>query len=125
MKSAASFLLIAFALTCLFSCSKHCEGNMPVHIDLQETFEQTPVRIYLDDIELYNATVTTNHALGLASSVSTTTSTGVHSLRIVTYDTYTATTSFRLDAELYIGVMRSPYSNMLSFQLQGTPFIYE
>lgn len=89
----------------LVACRK---ANNPtifsLRVDLQETFEEDNVRVYIDNQPLLNKQVTTNAALGLGGSVSTANTEGNHTIKVIVNDSVVTTENFSQKSDLYIGI---------------------
>ena len=119
-------MLIPLAALILVSCRK--TDNPTVYslgVDMQETFNQDNVRVYIDNQPLLNKELTSNHLLGLAGSVSTVNTEGNHTIKVVVNDNTVTTQSFTQHGDLYIGIKLNKTSNAVSFVYSAKRFVYD
>jgi hypothetical protein len=126
MKLQLSFLVV-LVLLCL-SCRQHrCDSSVsyPLHVDLQESYGHSAVRMYVDGSMVYDALTTSNHALGLAGGVVADLAPGRHELRVIVDNRDSASVSFPVGSELYIGVGHSVSTGEVRFDVTDRAFVYE
>jgi hypothetical protein len=121
-----TLLLIPLAVLLLISCRK--TNNPTVYslgVDMQETFKQDNVRVYIDNQPLLSKELTSNHVLGLAGSVSTVNTEGNHTIKVVVNDNTVTTQNFTQHGDLYIGIKLNQTSNAVSFVYSTRKFMYD
>jgi hypothetical protein len=120
-----TLLLIPLAVLLFVSCRK--ADNPTVYslgVDMQESFNQDNVRVYIDNQPLLSKELTSNHSLGLAGSVATVNTEGNHTIKVVVNDTTVATENFTQHGDLYIGIKLNKASNGVSFVYSAKKFTY-
>jgi len=120
-----ALLLIPLGMLLFISCRK--ADNPTVYslgVDMQESFNQDNVRVYIDNQPLLNKELTSNHTLGLAGSVSTVNTEGNHTIKVVVNDNTVTTQNFTQHGDLYIGIKLNKTSNAVSFVYSKHRFTY-
>jgi hypothetical protein len=125
MKKFTCFLLLAVSMATI-SCKKEKTSNekFALHVDLQYSFDNDKVQIFIDGKEVYNNIVSTNDLLGFAAGFSLEKESGLHTLSVKLNDNITDAKIFTLDKELYIGVSHGSVEGF-RFRIQDTPFGYD
>jgi hypothetical protein len=122
-KSALLFLLVAVLAGS--SCKKESvTGEHNIDVDMQFGFDNDQVAIYIDEEEKYNSVITSNNAIGFASTVPGVLKAGTHVIKAVMNNDITITRVFFLHEDLYIGVSHLG-GNKMEIMVQDEPFIYE
>ncbi|MCS3800432.1 hypothetical protein [Niastella sp. OAS944] len=121
-----TILSIPLVLLLMAGCRK---SNNPtvfdLGVDIQSSFENDKVQVFIDNQPLLNTEVTTNHTLSLATSISTANTEGNHTIKVIVNNTVVKTESFTQKADLYIGVNFSKQNNAVSLIYAGHPFAYD
>ena len=119
-------LSIPLVLLLLAGCRK--SNNPTVYdlgVDIQSSFENDKVQVFIDNQPLLNTEVTTNHTLSLATSISTANTEGNHIIKVIVNNGVVKTKSFTQKADLYIGVNFSKQNNTVSLVFADHPFGYD
>jgi uncharacterized protein YcfL len=119
-------LSIPLVLLLLTACRK--SNNPTVYdlgVDIQSSFENDKVQVFIDNQPLLNTEVTTNHTLSLATSISTANTEGNHIIKVIVNNGVVKTKSFTQKADLYIGVNFSKQNNTVSLVFADHPFGYD
>ncbi len=120
-----AILSIPLVLLVLTACRK--SNNPTVYdlgVDIQSNFENDKVQVFIDNQPLLNSEVTTNHALSLATSISTANTEGEHTIKVVVNDNTANTEKFMQKADLYIGVNYSKLNKKVAFVFSAKPYFY-
>lgn len=121
-----TILSIPLVLLLLTACRKTNNPTVfDLGVDIQASFENDKVQVFIDNQPLLNTEVTTNHTLSLATSISTANTEGNHTIKVIVNNTVVKTESFTQKADLYIGVNFSKQSNAVSLIYAGHPFAYD
>ncbi|OQP49421.1 hypothetical protein [Niastella populi] len=118
-------LSISLVLLVLTACRK--SNNPTVYdlgVDIQSNFENDKVQVFIDNQPLLNSEVTTNHALSLATSISTANTEGEHTIKVVVNDSTVNTEKFMQKQNLYIGVNYNKLNNKVAFVFSAKPYFY-
>lgn len=120
-----AILSIPLVLLVLTACRK--SNNPTVYdlgVDIQSNFENDKVHVFIDNQPLLNSEVTTNHALSLATSISTANTEGEHTIKVVVNDNTVNTEKFMQKADLYIGVNYNKLNKKVAFVFSAKPYFY-
>jgi len=123
MKKSALYLLL-LAFTVFSSCEKELK-DYNLAIDLQSSFDQDNVQVFIDGYPEYDQKATTNQLLGLAGSTTTTRTEGYHQLKVVINNSTSKTSVFPLNANLYIGINYNVQSKEITVLYSNHPFGYD
>ncbi|MGN6491527.1 MAG: hypothetical protein ACTHLE_05975 [Agriterribacter sp.] len=122
-KIAITLLLVAS----IFCACKKDKNTFTLGIDVQSSFNQDSVRIFIDGQELINKRLQTNYALGVCfvdGQVTTALNEGQHEIKVSINNAITKTETFNLHNNLYIGV-NSDQSSDVSLIYSNERFIYD
>jgi hypothetical protein len=120
-----TILSIPLVLLVLTGCRK--SNNPTVYdlgVDIQSNFEKDKVQVFIDNQPLLNSEVSTNHALSLATSISTANTEGQHSIKVVVNDSTINSEKFVQKEDLYIGVNYNRLNKTVGFVFSSRPFFY-
>jgi hypothetical protein len=126
MKQVVITLLLAVPL--LFSSCKKESGSHKVAIDIQASFDQDHVQVFLDGNRLINNILQTNYVLSLCmqdGQVSVMENQGRHKIEVIVNNSVSESASFVLSKDLYIGVQYDRQLEKVSFIYSDTPFMYD
>jgi hypothetical protein len=126
MKHTVVILLLAVPL--LFSSCKKESGSHKVAIDVQASFEQDHVQLFLDGKRLINEIMQTNYLLGLCmqdGQVSVMENQGRHEIKVIVNNSVNESASFVLTKDIYIGVQYDRQLEKISFIYSDSPFMYD
>ena len=121
------YILLFLSLNLVSACKKD-SGEQTLGIDIQSSFNQNKVQVFIDGQELLNRRLQTNWVLGVCAvdgQISTTKTEGRHEIKVIVNDRVTKTENFSLHNALYIGVIYNPQTNEISFVYSGKQFIYD
>jgi hypothetical protein len=121
-----TILSIPLVLLLFAACRK--SNNPTVYdlgVDIQSSFENDKVQVFIDNQPLLNSEVTTNHALSLATSISTANTEGSQTIKVVVNDKTINTEKFTQKEDLYIGVNYNKQNNKVGFVFSSKPFAYD
>ena len=121
-----TILSIPLVLLLLAACRK---SNNPtvfdLGVDIQSTFDNDKVQVFIDNQPLLNTQVTTNHTLSLATSISTANTEGTHTIKVIVNNGVVKTERFTQKGDLYIGVSYNKQGNSVSLVYLDHPFAYD
>jgi hypothetical protein len=119
-------LITSAALMLVIGCRKtDTEPNIfSLGVDLQKSFTNENVQIFIDEQPLLNTVVATNEQHGLATSIATTNSEGQHTIKVIVNEQIEASQSFTQKGDLYIGVNFDVETDHISIQYSKKPYIY-
>ncbi|WP_207513359.1 hypothetical protein [Longitalea luteola] len=118
-------LSIPLALLLFAACRK---ANNPtvfdLGVDVQGGFEKDHVQVYIDNQPLLNTEVTTSPLLGLATSISTANTEGLHTIRVIVNGNIEKTEKFAQPGDLYIGISYNKTTATVSCNYSEHQFLY-
>ena len=121
-----TILSIPLVLLLLTACRK---SNNPtvfdLGVDIQSSFENDKVQVFIDNQPLLNTEVTTNHTLSLATSISTANTEGNHTIKVIVNNGTVKTESFTQKGDLYIGVNFNKENKTVRLVYADHPFAYD
>lgn len=118
-------LSIPLVLLLFAACRKTSNPAVfDLRVDLQATFEQDHVQVIIDNQPLSNTEVTTIPTLGIAKSISTAATEGMHSIKVIVNDSTVKTEDFTQSANLYIGVTFNKAAKTVSIAYSTRPYAY-
>ena len=121
-----TILSIPLVLLLLVACRKTSNPTVfDLGVDIQSSFENDKVQVFIDNQPLLNTEVTTNHTLSLATSISTANTEGSHTIKVIVNNGTAKTESFTQKADLYIGVKYNKQNKLVSFVYSAHPFVYD
>ena len=121
-----TILSIPLVLLLLVACRKTSNPTVfDLGVDIQSSFENDKVQVFIDNQPLLNTEVTTNHTLSLATSISTANTEGSHTIKVIVNNGTAKTESFTQKADLYIGVKYNKQNKFVSFVYSAHPFVYD
>ena len=121
-----TLLSIPLVLLLLTACRKTNNPTVfDLGVDIQSSFENDKVQVFIDNQPLLNTEVTTNHTLSLATSISTANTEGSHTIKVIVNNGIVKTESFKQKADLYIGVNFSKENKTVSLIYSDHPFGYD
>jgi len=103
-KTTFTFFLIAVSI---FNCCKKDLNSYVLGIDIQSSFNQDSVQVFVDGQSLINRRLQTNYVLGVCNIAGQTTTTkigGNYEIKVIINNTTIKTETFSLNNNLYIGV---------------------
>ena len=113
-------------LLLLTACRKTNEPTAySLGIDMQRTFDQDNVQVFIDNQPILNKQITSNNVLGLASSISTNNTDGNHTIKVIVNDSLTVTQPFTQHGDLYVGINYIKSANMVMLTYSNTRFLYD
>ena len=120
-----TILSIPLVLLLLVACRKSSNPTVfDLGVDIQSSFENDKVQVFIDNQPLLNTEVTTNHTLSLATSISTANTEGKHTIKVVVNGNVVKTESFTQSGELYVGINYSKTTGDISFKFSPHRFVY-
>lgn len=121
-----TILSIPLVLLLLVACRKTNNPTVfDLGVDIQSSFENDKVQVFIDNQPLLNTQVTTNHTLSLATSISTANTEGYHSIKVIVNNVIVKTESFTQKTDLYIGVNFNKTTRTVGFVYSAHPFAYD
>lgn len=121
-----TILSIPLVLLLLVACRKNSNPTVfDLGVDIQSSFDNDKVQVFIDNQPLLNTQVTTNHTLSLATSISTANTEGNHVIKVIVNNGVVKTESFTQKADLYIGVSYNKQENTVSLVYADHPFAYD
>lgn len=121
-----TILSIPLVLLLLAACRKASNPTVfDLGVDIQSTFDNDKVQVFIDNQPLLNTQVTTNHTLSLATSISTANTEGNHTIKVIVNNGVVKTESFIQKADLYIGVSYNKQEKTISLVYVNHPFGYD
>ena len=125
MKKITCCLLLVMSLA-VVSCKKEKTTNelFTLHIDLQHSFDNDKVQVFIDGKEEFNNTVSTNHIIGFASGFSIEKESGTHTVAVKLNGKSSVTKGFVIDKELYLGISHTEEQSF-RFRFSDKPFGYD
>lgn len=121
-----TILSIPLVLLLMTACRKTNNPTVfDLGVDIQSSFENDKVQVFIDNQPLLNTEVTTNHTLSLATSISTANTEGNHTIKVIVNNAVVKTERFIQKADLYIGVNFSKENKTVSLVYAGHPFAYD
>jgi hypothetical protein len=116
--------IVLLCLPALVFLSYGCKKPSPsfeLGIDVQQSFSNDLVQVYIDGVQVINKQLTSGNILaycGPDGKILMTKKEGGHQLKVVVNNTVTYTESFNLSANLYVGIR---YSEALGVQFVYSP----
>lgn len=125
MKKITCCLLLALSFA-FVSCKKEKTTNESyiLHIDLQYSFDNDKVQVFIDGKEEFNNTVSTNPILGFASGFSIEKESGRHTVAVKLNGKSSPARVFVIDEELYLGISHTE-EDSFRFRFSDKPFGYD
>jgi hypothetical protein len=121
-----TILSIPLVLLLLAGCRKVNNPTVfDLGVDIQSSFENDKVQVFIDNQPLLNTEVTTNQTLSLATSISTANTEGSHTIKVIVNNVVVKTESFTQKADLYIGVNFNKVNSTVGFVFSAHPFGYD
>jgi hypothetical protein len=121
-----TILSIPLVLLLLVACRKTSNPTVfDLGVDIQSSFDNDKVQVFIDNQALLNTQVTTNHTLSLATSISTANTEGIHTIKVIVNGGAAITEKFTQKTDLYIGVNYNKQNKTVSFVYSAHPFLYE
>lgn len=118
-------LSIPLVLLLFAACRKTSDPAVfDLGVDIQSSFEQDNVQVFIDNQPLLNAPLSSSPLLGLATSISTANTEGYHTIKVVINDNIVKTESFMQSNDLYIGVNYNRSTKVISFVYSEQGFMY-
>jgi hypothetical protein len=120
-------ILSIFLVSTLFTACRKNNGpaaEFDLGVDIQSSFKEDHVQVFIDDQKLFNSLATTNDVLSLASSIGTTNTEGRHTIKVVVNDSTIVSETFEQQSNLYIGVNYDPELKNVAFRYSLTRFAY-
>jgi hypothetical protein len=120
-------VLLSIPLVLLLFAACRKTNNPTVYdlgIDIQSSFDQDNVQLYIDNQPLLNTRVSSSHLLGLATSISTANTDGNHTIKIVINGNTVKIESFTQSSDLYIGVNYNRSTKAISLTYSKHGFMY-
>lgn len=118
-------LSIPLVLLLFAACRK---ANNPtvfdLGVDVQGGFEKDHVQVFIDNQPLLNTKVTTTPLLGLATSISTANTDGLHTIKVIVNGDTEKTEKFAQPGDLYIGINYNRSTATVSFNYSEHQFMY-
>jgi hypothetical protein len=124
-------IIQSLILTLLLLTSCNCEENtadqFKLGIDVQASFDNDHVIVTVDQHEVINQLVTTNHLLGVTQAREIeSVAKGDHTITVIVNDSITKTEQFRVLADTFIGInFNSDGVEELHVTYSATPFGYD
>lgn len=129
-KTAFIFLLLTIGI--LPSCKKDLNtftvNTFTLGVDVQSSFDQDRVQVFIDGQEVINKRLQTNYSLGVCfvdGQITTTKNEGNHKIKIIVNNAATKTETFSLNNNLYIGINYNRQTNEISIIYSNQRFIYD
>lgn len=121
-----TILSIPLVLLLLAACRKTNNPTVfDLGVDMQASFEKDRVQVVIDNQPLLNTQLTTNHTLGLATSISTAATEGKHTIKVIVNDSTVKTDSFTQSGDLYIGINYDKTAKTVSIAYSTHRFVYD
>jgi hypothetical protein len=118
-------LSIPLVLLLFTACRKTSNPTVfDLGVDIQSSFDQDNVQIFIDNQPLLHTLVSSSPLLGLATSISTANTEGYHTIKVVINDSTVKTESFMQSKDLYIGVNYNRSTKVISFVYSEHGFMY-
>jgi hypothetical protein len=130
LRSASYDVLLASVLVTLqLACDTSTDVPPPpladvCQIHLGSWFSHTPVKVAVDNSQVFADTVTTGSVLAFAAIIPVQVSKGTHGLNVTIVGSVSKDTTFTIADTLYIGVNYNATSSRISYALQRQPFYY-
>jgi hypothetical protein len=93
-------------------------------IHLQTGFSHTPVKVAVDNSQVFADSVTTGLALAVAAIIPVQVSKGTHGLNVTVGSSAFKDTTFAIADTLYVGVTYDATTSRITYVLQRRPFYY-
>jgi hypothetical protein len=111
------------------ACNKSTEVLPPAladlcQIHLQNWFSDTPVKVVVDNSQVFSDTITTGSILAFAAIIPVQVSQGTHGLIVTVADSVSNDTAFTITDTLYIGVNYNEITSTIRFVFRDRPFYY-
>lgn len=120
-----ALLSIPLVLLLFAACRKTSDPAVfDLGVDIQSSFDQDSVQVFIDDQPLLNTPLSSSPLLGLATSISTANTEGYHAIKVVINDNIVKTESFMQSSDLYIGVNYNRSTKVISFVYSEQGFMY-
>ncbi|WP_205512707.1 hypothetical protein [Longitalea arenae] len=121
-----TLLLLPLVLLLFAACRKTNNPTVfDLGVDVQGGFEKDHVQVYIDNQPLLNTEVTTSPSLGLATSISTANTDGLHTIKVVVNGNIERSEKFAQPGDLYIGINYNRSSAAISFNYSEHQFWYD
>jgi hypothetical protein len=124
MQKFCLLVLLLIGLTALQSCRCSKENNAyTVGIDLQSDFKNDVVSVEIDGQRIFQNRATTNEVAGMAESIRTRCTEGIHTIRI-TVNGITKADQFNLTKCQFLGINYFSAMQQISISYYNQPFSY-
>ena len=124
-------IVVLFLLVLLLqpACNKSTEVLPPAladlcQIHLQGWFSHTPVKVIVDNSQVFSDTIATGSILAFAAIIPVQVSQGTHGLIVTAADLVSNDTTFTINDTLYIGVNYDEVTSNIRYVFQDRPFYY-
>lgn len=119
-----ALLFAGFALLSACDASTIVDTEENLHVHFQGGFSQTPVQVVLNGRTVYNETVSTNYALGLAGGESFLMQPGMNVVEIRAAHDLLWKNLLILRSPVYLGVNIQESENEIQVVRRAEPFLY-
>jgi hypothetical protein len=120
-------ILSLLSVSFFYSCKKNLVP-LTLGIDIQSSFNQDNVQVFIDGHELLHKQLQTNPVLGVCyqdGQITTTGNMADHEIKVIVNNSATKTETFSLQHDLYIGVNYDPQTNLVSLVYSNQRFLYD
>lgn len=132
--------IMTFLVSCLLLSQFGCDGltgntemketaqGNPAkvfEVHLQWVFSQTPVKVFIDNSQLFSDTVSSSSVVGVAKIIPVSITNGLHSLRVALSNSLTKDTLFTIQDTMYIGVKYNKQNSQIEYSFTRMRFLYD